>query len=97
MIGCLRTRVRKQPIIALYFDSELVLKFYNLEARVHSVCFTFRVCLKAYMTRTKLRGAGSYNRDYYFFIKLNHYKFNTKLEYDLPIYTEILVYREMLV
>ena len=32
MIGCLRTRVRKQPIIALYFESELVLKFYNLEA-----------------------------------------------------------------
>ena len=33
MIGCLRTRVRKQPIVALYFESELVLKFYNLEAR----------------------------------------------------------------
>ena len=32
MIGCLRTRVRKQPIIALYFESELVLKFYNLKA-----------------------------------------------------------------
>ena len=32
MIGCLRTRVRKQPIIALYFESELILKFYNLEA-----------------------------------------------------------------
>ena len=32
MIGCLRTLVRKQPIIALYFESELVLKFYNLEA-----------------------------------------------------------------
>ena len=30
MIGCLRTRVRKQPIIALYFESETVLKFYNL-------------------------------------------------------------------
>ena len=33
MIGCMRTRVRKQPIIALYFESETVLKFYNLEAR----------------------------------------------------------------
>ena len=33
MIGCLRTRVRKQPIIELYFESEPVLKFYNLEAR----------------------------------------------------------------
>ena len=34
MIGCLRTRVRKQPIIALYFESENELKFYNLEARL---------------------------------------------------------------
>ena len=33
MIGCLRTCVRKQPIIALNFESENVLKFYNLEAR----------------------------------------------------------------
>ena len=32
MIGCLRTRVRKQPIIVLYFESEPLLKFYNLEA-----------------------------------------------------------------
>ena len=33
MIGWLRTRVRKQSIIALYFEFETVLKFYNLEAR----------------------------------------------------------------
>ena len=32
MIGYLRTRVRKQPIIALYFKSEHVLNFYNPEA-----------------------------------------------------------------
>ena len=32
MIGCLRTCVLKQPIIALYFEFETVLKFYNLEA-----------------------------------------------------------------
>ena len=32
MIGCLRTRDRKQPIIALYFEFENELKFYNLEA-----------------------------------------------------------------
>ena len=32
MIGFLRTRVRKQPIIALYFESETVLQFYNLDA-----------------------------------------------------------------
>ena len=32
MIGYLRTRVRKQSVIALYFESENELKFYNLEA-----------------------------------------------------------------
>ena len=32
MIGCLRTRVHKQPIIVLYFEFETVLKFYNLQA-----------------------------------------------------------------
>ena len=31
MIGCLRTRVRKHPNIALYFESENELQFYNLE------------------------------------------------------------------
>ena len=33
MIGFLQTRVRKQPIIALYFEFETVLKSYNLETR----------------------------------------------------------------
>ena len=28
MIGCLWTRVHKQPIIALYFEFEIVLKFF---------------------------------------------------------------------
>ena len=37
MIGCLRTRVLKQPIIALYFESEPVFKFYNLEACIMKV------------------------------------------------------------
>ena len=37
MIGCLRTRVRKQPIIALYFESENEIKFYNREAWSHSL------------------------------------------------------------
>ena len=32
MIGWLQTRVRKQPIIALYYGSENELKFYNPEA-----------------------------------------------------------------
>ena len=35
--GCLRTRVRKQPIIVLYFEFETVLTFYNLEARASTV------------------------------------------------------------
>ena len=37
MIGCLRTRVRNQPIIALYFESENELKFYNLEVTVSAM------------------------------------------------------------
>ena len=41
MIGCLWTRVRKQPIIALYFEYETVLKFYNLGARSHTVLELF--------------------------------------------------------
>ena len=32
MSGCLQTRVHKQPIIALYFEFETILKFYNLGA-----------------------------------------------------------------
>ena len=40
MIGCLRTHVRKQPMIALYFEPENELKFYNLKARfVTMKCF----------------------------------------------------------
>ena len=39
MIGCLRTRARKQPIIALYFEFETVLKIYNLEARCGPTLF----------------------------------------------------------
>ena len=33
IIDCLRTLVRKQPIVTLYFEFETVLKFFNLEAR----------------------------------------------------------------
>ena len=36
MIGCLRTHVRKQPIIAIYFEFENELKFYNLMAELSS-------------------------------------------------------------
>ena len=48
MIGCLRIRVRKQPIIALYFESETVLKFLNLEACIQRVTegkFHFEKCV----------------------------------------------------
>ena len=31
--GCLRTHLRKQPIIVLYFEFENEIMFYNLEAR----------------------------------------------------------------
>ena len=46
MIDCLRTRVRKQPIIALYFESENELKFYNLET---SVCVSWCHSIKLYI------------------------------------------------
>ena len=46
MIGCLRTCVRQQPIIALYFESETVLKFYNLEASMLK-CLVLGLKLKA--------------------------------------------------
>ena len=36
MIGCLRTRARKQPNIALYFEFENELEFSNLETRMQS-------------------------------------------------------------
>ena len=38
VIGCFWTLVRNQPIIALYFEFETVLQFYNLEA--WTACFT---------------------------------------------------------
>ena len=47
MIGYLWARVRKQPIIELYYDSENELKFYNLEASWTSkqllYCFPWRI------------------------------------------------------
>ena len=45
MIGCLRTRVRKQPIIALYFESENELKLYNLEARLYKSTYALPICV----------------------------------------------------
>ena len=47
MMGCLRTHVRKQPIIALYFESETVVKVYNLKARTikMSILISIQNCL----------------------------------------------------
>ena len=48
MIGCLRTRVRKQPIIALYFESENEYKFDNLEARSPHIFCTLCISESSY-------------------------------------------------
>ena len=41
MIGCLRTCVRKQSTIELYFEFENELEFYNLEAStIHTILYT---------------------------------------------------------
>ena len=45
MIGCLRKRVRKQPIIGLYFEFENELKFYNLKARTGPYVLVLASCL----------------------------------------------------
>ena len=56
MIGCLPTRVRKQPIIALYFELETILKFYNLEARTDILLYFIMVQIvgKGYQQMKKL-------------------------------------------
>ena len=51
MIGCLRTRVRDQPIIALYFESVNELKFYNLKVR--NFCKFIDVKLKVHFEQEK--------------------------------------------
>ena len=38
MIGCLQTRVHKQPIIVLYFNFETALKFYKLGTWIQTFC-----------------------------------------------------------
>ena len=55
MIGCLRTRVRKQPIIALYFDFETALKLYNLESKLIGVMFILLIlsCNASIFMRTR--------------------------------------------
>ena len=56
MIGWLRTRIRNQPIIALYFEFENELKFYNLEAKtdIVSVLSLVQTVYKCYQQTTKV-------------------------------------------
>ena len=56
MIGCLRTRVRKQSIIAFYFEFENDLKFYNLEARFRLFLSVFK-CLFLLVSRMTSPGS----------------------------------------
>ena len=59
MIGCLRTRVRKQPIVVLYFEFETVLKFYNLETRTFRQSITCSVnALIIYSLTKDVEGGG---------------------------------------
>ena len=41
MIGCLQTRVHKQPIVTLYFEFETVLKFYSPKAWTGHSAYAF--------------------------------------------------------
>ena len=59
MIGCLRTRVRKQPVIALYVDFETVLKFYNFES---SSLFPFKLNAKLERTHSNAQ-QNKYNKE----------------------------------
>ena len=51
MIDCLRTCVRKQPINALYFVFETVLKIYNLNARCTPCAKTRLQSARTYKTK----------------------------------------------
>ena len=46
MIGCLRTRVRRQPIIALYFESETVITHITILRCPHNVDYDVSKLLK---------------------------------------------------
>ena len=68
MIGCLRTRVRMQPTVALYFEFENELKFYNLEALSTSILSVFvqqkgfgESALLANAINTEISCTGPYN------------------------------------
>ena len=59
MIGCLRTRVRKQPIIGLYFESETVLKFHNLRVSTKGapICrHMYQVCIILFLNQPQMDG-----------------------------------------
>ena len=60
MIGCLRTHVRKQPIIAIYLELENELKIYNLEGSSATV-----TCREIEIVHEILREVLSFFRDIY--------------------------------
>ena len=53
MVGYMRTRVSKHPIIARYFEFENELKFYNLEAW----SWAYKICLMLNSTEHKIKHA----------------------------------------
>ena len=53
MIGCLLTRVRKQPITAFYFEFENELKFYSFSLRKNSSFITLGPITKRSFSSTK--------------------------------------------
>ena len=86
MIGCLRTRVRKQPIIVLYFDFANELKFYNLEARNYPSVVPSQSCSKNSIPCRILVAMATIMKNFKHFLvkkywpyfKINWYKWFTK-------------------
>ena len=82
MIGCLRTRVRKQPIIALYFESENVLKLYNLEAMCHFLHHAHKAITFSSVMRgsRKLCQRGSNSDNVFFFFLMRGKRIQISLQ-----------------
>ena len=58
MIGCLRTRVRMQPIIALYFEFETVLRVNNLGAWANpfNLSMPYGICRPYQLEKIQVQG-----------------------------------------
>ena len=64
MIGCLWTCIRKQPIIALYFESENELKLYDLEASLKDLHASMRENRHKWIKGGRSRGIRINRLDY---------------------------------